>query len=575
MKKSLLFLLLVCAAVISHAQTIVSFDFGSCECTGVFNATPVANVQSPVAFSRGSGISSNAGGGVFNSKGFSATSQANAQSGNEWHGFSVAPATGYQITYTSVSFPQQRSNTGPSSSIIGYSLNNGSSWTFATVQSVPTTLGANTWDFTDFTATGTVLFRIYTWGASSGTGTYRNDNVVLNGTAALIPVVTPVVATTASANITTGSISFRGTVNAGGVSTNVTFDYGTTSSLGTTIAGSPATLSTSTTTTVAGNVSGLTPNTLYYYRVAAANSSRSANGNILEVYTLANTPAAPVVNGSTSNSLNVTIQTNSNPAITAYAIYESTTSQYVQADGTLGAAPVWQSAATWASPVTVQGLDESTPYSFQTQAVNGDGVETPLSASATGTTSIGAPLPVRFADVYVKWVNNYREIGWTNLTELDVNHYIVERAGSNGTFAPVATIAARSNLGDKVVYRWKDETTNADVRYYRIRAVEYSGEELYSDIVRVENGGIAGKALLVRPNPVQGGTIRYQAEVKAGRYQVALYNASGLRVINREQALGEGVNSLSLEMGGLAAGIYFLELRQADGTLVGRQSVVR
>jgi len=98
---------------------------------------------------------------------------------------------------------------------------------------------------------------------------------------------------------------------------------------------------------------------------------------------------------------------------------------------------------------------------------------------------------------------------------------------------------------------------------------------LYSDIVRVENNGITGKALLVRPNPVRGGVIRYQAEVKAGRYQVALYNASGLRVINREQALGEGVNSLSLEIGGLAAGIYFLELRQADGTLVGRQSVVR
>jgi hypothetical protein len=576
MKKSLLCLLLACASAIGHAQ-LVSFDFTGCPCS-TFAGDAAANVQTPVTFSRGSGIGSNAGGDYFNSTGFNTSSPssqtlATAQAQNDFHSFSIAPAAGYQITYASVTFPQQRSSAGPVKSMIGFSTNGGTSWTYSPEFSVGTGMANASWDFTDFTTANTVIFRIWAWGATNSGGTYRNDDVVLNGS--VTTTVTPLVTTLAATDTAINSLTFSGTVNARGISTTNTFQYGTTASVTSTINASPSTLSTSVLTTISATATGLLPNTLYYYRARGANSSNSATGTTFQVYTLANTPGTPIVNGSTSGSLNVTIQTNSNPAATRYAIYENTTGQYVQADGTLGATPVWQSAATWASPVTVTGLSESTPYSFQTQAINGNDVETPLSASAAGTTSVGAPLPVRFADIYVKSVNNHREIGWTNLTELDVRHYIVERAGENGVFAAVATIAARSNQSDKVVYRWNDETTNATVRYYRIRAVEFSGQELYSDIVRLESNSVAGKSLTVRPNPVQGDVIRYQADVKAGRYQIALYNASGLRVINRKQALGEGVNSLSLEVGGLAAGIYVLELRNADGTVAGRQSVVR
>lgn len=573
-KKTLLFLMLVCAFSLTKAQTVVSFDFASCECAGTFSATPVANVQSPVIFGRGSGVSSNAGGGVFNSKGFTITSQNAAQSGNYWHGFSVSPAAGYQITYRSVSFPQQRSSTGPTTAIIGYSTNGGGAWTFAASQSVPTSIAAYTWDFPDFTTSSSVIFRIWAWGASGASGTYRNDNVVLNGTVAAIPAVTPVVTTTAADNITTASITFQGTVNAGGVSTNVTFNYGTTAALGTNLTGSPAVLSTSVATAVSANATGLSPNTLYYYRASAANSSLSANGSTLQVYTLANTPAAPFVNGSTSSSLNVAIQPNSNPAGTTFAIYESTTGQYVQADGSLGASPVWQTTDAWGSPVTVTGLEESTSYTFQAQAQNGDGVPTPLSSSTTGVTSIGAPLAVRFADVYIKAAGNIYEFGWSNLTEEDVRHYVVERATANGVFETIATIPARLNNGGKVEYNWNDETAGNGLYYYRVKAVEYTGQSFYSDVVRIERQA-ESRTLVVRPNPVQGNEIRYQVNVTAGRYQVVLYNAAGLQVRAQEQMLAEGSHSLSLPLpAGAAAGVYILELRQADGRAVVRQSLL-
>ncbi|MEE8391143.1 MAG: LamG domain-containing protein, partial [Anaerolineae bacterium] len=87
---------------------------------------------------------------------------------------------------------------------------------------------------------------------------------------------------------------------------------------------------------------------------------------------------------------------NSNPAITEFAIAVDddgdgsvfNVTNYVQADGTIGASAVWQDEATWGAKV-VTGLSASTLYRFQVKARNGDDEETNFSAEGQGTTSAG------------------------------------------------------------------------------------------------------------------------------------------------------------------------------------------
>lgn len=97
------------------------------------------------------------------------------------------------------------------------------------------------------------------------------------------------------------------------------------------------------------------------------NTSLSAAFKYVKPYT----PASPTVENPTATSVDVTV--NKNAAEVSgleYAIFESSTNSYVQANGSLGAGAVWQTGATW-STVTVTGLSSPVSgYVFKTKSRN-------------------------------------------------------------------------------------------------------------------------------------------------------------------------------------------------------------
>jgi hypothetical protein len=192
----------------------------------------------------------------------------------------------------------------------------------------------------------------------------------------------PTVTTTAATAITTGGATLNGTVNPNGLTVNTSFDYGLDTSYGST-ASSTQNLTGSSAVAISAPVTSLGLNTLYHFR-AVASGTPATNGNDLTFYTLAATPGAPVIGNATISSLDVTINgapQNGNPAATEYAIHETTTNTYVQANGTLGAI-AWQTAGTWGTK-TVTGLTDNTTYTFEVKARNGSNVETAFGSPAS------------------------------------------------------------------------------------------------------------------------------------------------------------------------------------------------
>lgn len=118
------------------------------------------------------------------------------------------------------------------------------------------------------------------------------------------------------------------------------------------------------------------PNAAYWYRVRAKNATTTCDWTLVgPIYTAADVPEIPLLTNAVGTSLDLTLQAETpvaNPAHTNYSIYCTTTGQFVQANGTLGSAEVWQTKSGWGT-ITITGLTTGTTYCFYAKAKNQDG----------------------------------------------------------------------------------------------------------------------------------------------------------------------------------------------------------
>jgi|GEM_PF-2255554 len=145
---------------------------------------------------------------------------------------------------------------------------------------------------------------------------------------------------------------------------------------------------------------GLQPNTLYsaYFRTYNPGDDEgeiieSEASNISFCYTLANDPLPIIIGEITDEGIQIMIDPNDgNPPETLYAILESQSGKYVQADGSLGDEPVWQTYEQWGAVegiivkvagdvsgefrLSFQMAINPEDYSFVAYVQNGDGLIT-------------------------------------------------------------------------------------------------------------------------------------------------------------------------------------------------------
>ncbi len=100
----------------------------------------------------------------------------------------------------------------------------------------------------------------------------------------LLPTV-PTVITESASKVSVNSAQLNATVNANGTFAKLRFEYGLSQNLGNVIAADVDTVFGSVTTAVFADLSSLTPNTFYYYRIVADNKGGDNEGEINSFYT--------------------------------------------------------------------------------------------------------------------------------------------------------------------------------------------------------------------------------------------------------------------------------------------------
>jgi hypothetical protein len=134
-----------------------------------------------------------------------------------------------------------------------------------------------------------------------------------------VPSAAPLATTGTASNISLTGATLTGTVNDNGATTTVQFQYGSTTAYGSTLAAGTVPAGAGS-TAFAANLSGLTCNTTYHYRITAGNSAGSVAGSD-QFFTTSVCPVTYLIGGSViSGGGNIspsgTTQANSGDSIT-------------------------------------------------------------------------------------------------------------------------------------------------------------------------------------------------------------------------------------------------------------------
>lgn len=201
----------------------------------------------------------------------------------------------------------------------------------------------------------------------------------------------PTATTTAATAVTSSGATLNGMVNARNDSTTVTFEYGTTTSYGTTVTADQSPLSGNSNNPVSKAITGLTGGTTYHYRVVAQNSSGTTYGADMTFYTsavgpTATTQAATNVKDTTAT-LNGTVNANNNSTTVMF--------EYGPTSGYGRLAVADQSPVTGTTDTAVSAdidlLTPETTYHYRVVATNSTG--TAYGADMTFTTEATGRIP--------------------------------------------------------------------------------------------------------------------------------------------------------------------------------------
>ncbi|MFP4664298.1 MAG: LamG-like jellyroll fold domain-containing protein [Bacteroidales bacterium] len=174
-------------------------------------------------------------------------------------------------------------------------------------------------------------------------------------------------------------------------------------------------------------------------------------------------------------------------------------------------------------------------------------------------------LPIELSMFNLSDTDNAVLIEWETASELNNDYFLIERSGDGENWTDIATVDGAGTSKTASYYEYEDMNPLNGTSYYRLRQVDYDGASetfssksisfLQNDTYKVET----------YPNPVKDRlTVNANHEIR----NISLYTASGFPV---HVALTRHDRSVVVDMSGLPAGAYVLNIFTADGNSISRK----
>lgn len=213
----------------------------------------------------------------------------------------------------------------------------------------------------------------------------------------------------------------------------------------------------------------------------------------------------------------------------------------------MGGAEAFATVAAWRTTLVVGG------YGGNSQAGSQLAVVRLLNPSA------GTILPVRLVSFTAVNAGQTVKLNWKT-TGTGLRHFEIEQSRDGSNFTPVGLLPAVDNNGAGQLYQHTVIQTAAPVYYYRLKMTDKNGSVAYSTILAVQPD--ARKDLFLSQNPVHN---ELRLQVTADEKTILSVIDTRGAVIIKRQGFAAGSNSLTIDVSGMARGVYYIVVTRASG----------
>ena len=181
----------------------------------------------------------------------------------------------------------------------------------------------------------------------------------------------------------------------------------------------------------------------------------------------------------------------------------------------------------------------------------------------------GVVLPLIINQFNGNYSDGIIQLGWSTYSEINIEHFDVERSTDGIDFRQIGKITAASGqLNSNKNYNYLDITAQRGTNYYRLAMVDNNGNYIYSKtiMVNVDVKGIS--VMIVYPNPFSRRVqIRVNSD-KAERVAINIINSNGVLMNTQEAHTKIGDNNIAInKVDALPAGVYYIEVVSSTRSL--------
>lgn len=173
-------------------------------------------------------------------------------------------------------------------------------------------------------------------------------------------------------------------------------------------------------------------------------------------------------------------------------------------------------------------------------------------------------LPVNYISYEANQIGDKVALKWITASEINNSHFEIQRSKDGNDWMTLGLVQGNGNSDELNTYQFMDINPMSGINYYRLKQVDFNGEENYSDLREVIISGSLPDKVSIYPNPA-GSFVNVDIPADIDNVKTEIRTVDG-RVLMNNTFSNTTQAAVSIEH--LTPGMYYIHIQMGDQNIV-------